>query len=68
MHDATMRSKTTAKDIVVAKTLFTGSREGGVIGDLVFDAETAEPAIGEVQLHFAAERALGADREHVIPG
>jgi hypothetical protein len=33
-------------------------RKGGMIGDLVFDAEAAEPAIGEVQLHFPAERAL----------
>ena len=54
-----------AENIVLAEALVAGAREGGVIGNLVLDAETAEPAVGEVELHFAAERAFRADREHV---
>jgi hypothetical protein len=43
---------------MIAKSLIAGAGEGGVIGDLVFDTEAAEPTIGEVQLDFPAERAL----------
>ena len=43
---------------MIAKSLIADAREGGVIGDLVFDAQAAEPAIGEVQLNFPAQRAL----------
>ena len=53
------------EDILVAKALVAGARECGVIGDLVLDAEAAEPAIGEVQLNLPAERAFRADREHI---
>ena len=54
-----------AENILVAKALVAGARECGVIGDLVLDAEAAEPAIGEVQLDLAAECAFRADREHI---
>lgn len=36
-----------------------------MVRDLVLDAQAAEPAIGQVYLHFTAQRPLGADREHV---
>ena len=48
-----------------AKAFVAGAREGRVIGDPIFDAEAAEPAIREIKLHLAAQRALRADREHV---
>ncbi len=53
------------EDILVAKALIAGAGESGVIGDLVLDAEAAEPAIGEVHLNLPAECALRADREHI---
>ena len=36
-----------------------------MVRDLVRDAQTAEPAIGQVHLHFTAQRPFRADREHV---
>src|SRR3982074_1897387 len=36
-----------------------------MIWDLVLDAEATEPAIGEVQLDLAEQRAFRADGEHV---
>jgi hypothetical protein len=36
-----------------------------MIGDVVLDAEATEPAIGEVELDLAAQRAFRADGEHV---
>lgn len=36
-----------------------------MVGNAILDAESAEPAIGEVHPHLAAERALGADGEDV---
>jgi len=47
------------------EALVVGARECGVIGDLVLDAEAAEPMVGEVQLNLAAECAFRADREHI---
>ena len=61
-HDA---FEYTAKNIMAAKALVAGAREGGVIWNFVLDAEAAEPAIGEVDLDFPAQRPLGADAENV---
>ena len=36
-----------------------------MVGDLVLDAQAAEPAIGQVHLHLAAQRPFRADREHI---
>src|SRR6185312_9097578 len=36
-----------------------------VIGNLVFDTELAEPAIGKVNLNLSANPSLGADRKHI---
>ena len=35
--------------------------EGGVVGHCVFEAQAAEPPIGQVQLHLLAQTPLGAD-------
>ena len=37
-----------AENIVLAEALVAGTREGGVIGNLVFDTETAEPTVGRL--------------------
>jgi hypothetical protein len=39
--------------------------EHRMIGDLVFDTELAEPAIGQVDLDFSAQPALGTERKHI---
>src|SRR5271169_5821706 len=36
-----------------------------MIRDRVLDAEPAEPAIGEVHLHFTADQPLRPDRKHI---
>lgn len=50
---------------MIAKSLVTSAGEGRVIGDLVFDAETAEPAVGEIDLNLANQLSFGSDREDV---
>jgi hypothetical protein len=57
--------KDIAKNIMIAETFVACAREGGMIGDLVFDAEATEPAVGEVELNLAVETAPRSDREHV---
>src|SRR5262245_9255970 len=57
--------KDTAENLTVAKPLIASTRERGMIRDLVFDREPAEPAIGEVHLHVTAQRSLRADGEHI---
>ena len=54
-----------AENSAVAEALVACASECRMIGDLVFDAETAEPAIGEVEPDPAAQRAFRADGEHV---
>jgi len=54
-----------AEDIMLAEALVASARECRVIGNPVLDAEAAKPAVSEVHLHLAAQRALRADREHV---
>lgn len=43
-------------------TLVAGARERRMIRDGVFDAEFAEPAIGEVHLYFAIDQPLRASQ------
>ena len=54
-----------AEEIAIAEPLVAGTRERRMVGDLGLDAQTAEPAIGQVHLHLAAQRPFRADREHV---
>ena len=54
-----------AKDATVAEPFVARSRECRMIGDLVFYAELAEPAVGEVHLHLATQQPLGAKAENI---
>jgi hypothetical protein len=47
--------KHAAKNIPLAKTLVPGTRERRMIRDSILDTEPAEPAIGEVHLHFTTD-------------
>ena len=40
--------------IALAETQITGPGEGGVIGNTVFQAQFAEPSIGQVDLNLSA--------------
>jgi hypothetical protein len=40
-------------------------REHGMVGDLVLDAEPAEPAIRQVDLHFGADAPLRTNGKHI---
>ena len=51
----------TAENIAIEEALVAGTRERRMIGDLVLDAEATEPAIGEVELNLAAQRAFRTD-------
>ena len=51
-----------AQDIAVAKAPVTVHREGRMVRNRVFYAQTAEPAVGQVQRHFLAQAPLRADR------
>jgi hypothetical protein len=53
------------KEVAVAEALVAGTRECRVIRDLVLDAQTTEPPIGEVHLYLAAQQPLRADGKHV---
>src|SRR5262245_66083830 len=54
-----------AKNIVIAEPLVACTREHGVIRQLVLNAEPTQPTIGKVDLNFAAQRPLRADRKHI---
>jgi hypothetical protein len=59
-----------AKSTTLAKALVAGAREGRMIRDTVFQAQLAEPAIGQVDLNLAAiwlrpDRKYVADDEHL---
>ena len=54
-----------SENVAVAEALIARPREGRVIRDPVLDAQAAEPAVGQVHLHLAADRPLRADREHI---
>src|SRR5829696_9129729 len=54
-----------AENISIAETLVASARKCRMIRDGVLDSELAEPAIGQVHLHFTADQPLRADRKHV---
>ena len=54
-----------AENISLAEALVAGARERRMIRDSVLDTELAEPAIGEVHLHFTADQPLRADRKDI---
>ena len=54
-----------AKDIPLAKTFVPGTRERRMIRYSILDTELAEPAIGEVHLHFTTDQSLRADRKDI---
>src|SRR6266852_4065575 len=49
------------EDVAVPEAAMPIDRECRVVGDLVFEIETAEPTIGKMQLDLLAQSALGAD-------
>src|ERR1700722_18053254 len=53
------------ENIPLAEALVAGTRERRMIEDSVLDTELAEPAIGEVHLHFTADQSLRADRKDI---
>src|SRR5262249_52583899 len=53
------------KNITLAEPLVARAREYRLIRDLVLDAQAAEPAIGQVHLHFTAQQPLRADSEDI---
>ena len=53
------------QDIGFAEAVVTGAGEGRMVGDHIFKAKTAEPAIGHIDLHLRAELALGANGEDI---
>ena len=65
MHASTTRSNTRRKTVAVAEALVAGTREHGVIRDLVLDDQAAEPPVRKVHLHLTAQQPLRADGEHV---
>jgi len=50
-----------AEQIAVTKTSMAILREGRVIGYFILQAQSAEPAIGQVQVHLFAQSPLGTD-------
>ncbi len=54
-----------AEKITITEPFVAGARKRRVIGQLVLDAQTTEPAIGEIDLDLAAQGALRADGEHI---
>ena len=54
-----------AENVAVAEAFVARPREGRVVRDPVLDAQAAEPAVCQIHLHLAADRALRPDREHV---
>lgn len=54
-----------AQEVAVTKTAVPVFREGRVVRYIAFEAEPAEPAIGEVQVDLVAQPALGPDPEAV---
>ncbi len=55
----------TTENISLAEALVAGTRERRMIRDSILDAELAEPAIGEVHLHFTIDQPLRADRKDI---
>ena len=49
------------QEIALAKAAMPVLRKGRMIGDLAVESETAEPAIGEIEMNFLAQPPLGPD-------
>src|SRR5215510_494334 len=54
-----------AEDVAVTETLIAGTRECRVVGDLVLDAQAAEPPVRQVDLNLTTEQPLRADGKNV---
>ena len=54
-----------AENIPFTEALVAGARKCRMIRDSVLDAEPAEPAIGQVHLHFTADQPLRTDRKYI---
>ena len=54
-----------AKQVAVAEATVPVLREGGVVGHGPLQPETAEPPVGEVQVHLLAQPPLRADAEAI---
>jgi hypothetical protein len=65
MQAPTTRSKMRRKMSLSRKRSLRARENARMIRQLVLDAEATEPAIGEVELHLAAEQAFRANGEHV---
>ena len=59
------RLEQVAEEIALAKAAMAVLGEGGVVRHLALQAEAAEPAVGQVQVHLFAQAPLGADAEAV---
>ncbi|KRR04372.1 hypothetical protein CP49_21555 [Bradyrhizobium valentinum] len=53
------------ENLSLAEALIAGARERRMIWDSILDTELAEPAIGEVHLHFTTDQSLRADRKDI---
>ena len=53
------------QEIAVAESAMPVLRESRVAGHIALEPEPAEPAIGEVQMHFLAKGSLRADAEAI---
>src|ERR1700712_3861259 len=51
--------------VSIAEALVAGARKCRMIRDSILDTELAEPAIGEVHLHFTADQPLRTDRKDI---
>src|SRR5262249_21914909 len=54
-----------AGNLALAEAFIAGAREDGVIGDAIFQAQPAKPAIGQIDLDLAANLALRPNSEDV---
>ena len=55
----------TTEKIAFAKEPMPVLREGRMIGNRAIEAETAEPAIGEIEIDLLAQTTLGTDAETI---
>src|ERR1700693_858322 len=55
----------TTENISLAEALVAGPRKWRMIRDSILDTELAEPAIGQVHLHFTADQPFRADRKDI---
>jgi hypothetical protein len=65
IHASTTRSNTRRKNISLGEAPVAGARKCRMIRDSILDTELAEPAIGEVHLHFTTDQSLRADRKDI---